>query len=422
MNENLKVSFYIKREKKNEKNAGDNPVYPIVGKIIIGRSIAQFSTKLKVEGRLWHVKSGRAIGKSHAATELNREINRVNLLIHSHYSEILKRTGKVTALDVKNAFQGIASTQKTLLVLFEEIMQDFKSRIGIDRAASTYIQHEVLYRQLKQFLREKYRVEDIPLTGLELSFIEALDYFFRVDRRMKPRTVQARVVLLKKVIKQALRRNLITYPPFGDFQLDKPEVQDRSLTAAELDRLMTTPLKYATQSFVRDLFVFSTFTGISYADVRKLTWKDVITEDDGSLWISTERQKTKITFNVKLLSIPIQMMERYKGLAPDGKVFPPISLGQVNVALKRVAKKCNIDRPLSFHQSRYTFASQICLSQGVPIESVSRMMGHTNIATTQRYARVSNEKIISDMKRLSVNIADKFPNENNYTLNYSSTI
>jgi integrase len=417
MNEDLKGSFYIKRERRNEKIAGDNPVCPIVGKIIIGRSIAQFSTKLKVEERLWHVKSGRAIGKSHAATELNREINRVNLLIHSHYSEILKRTGKVTALEVKNAFQGIASAQKTLMVLFEEIMRDFRSRIGIDRAASTYIQHEVLYRQLKHFLREKYRVEDIPLTGLDLPFIEALYFYFRVNRRMKPRTVQARIVLFKKIVRQALRRNLITHPPFGDFQLEKPEVQDRSLTAAELDRLIATPLKYSTQSFVRDLFVFSTFTGISYADLKKLTWKDVITEDDGSLWVSTERQKTKTTFNVKLLSIPIRIMEHYKGLAPDGKVFPPISLGQVNVALKRVAQKCNIDRPLSFHQSRYTFASQICLSQGVPIESVSRMMGHTNIATTQRYARVSNEKIISDMKRLSINIADKFPNENSYSSN-----
>jgi integrase len=410
MNENFKVSFYIKRERRNGKNVGDNPAYPIVGKIIIGRSIAQFSTKLKVEERLWHVKSGRAIGKSHVATELNREINRVNLLIHSHYSEILKRTGEVTALEVKNAFQGIASTQKTLMILFEEIMRDFRSRIGVDRAASTYIQHEVLYRQLRQFLREKYHVEDIPLTGLDLPFIEALDYYFRVNRRMKPGTVQARIVLFKKIIKQALRRNLITYSPFGDFQLEKPEVRDRSLTAAELDKLMTTPLKYATQSFVRDLFVFSTFTGISYADVKKLTWKDVITEDDGSLWISTERQKTKTTFNVKLLSIPIQIMEYYKGLASDGKVFPSISLGQVNVALKRVARKCNIDRSLSFHQSRYTFASQICLSQGVPIESVSRMMGHTNIATTQRYARVNNEKIIRDMKQLSIKIENKFSN------------
>jgi hypothetical protein len=129
MNTNLKVSFYLKREQKNEKSGSS--IYPIVGKIIIGKSIAQFSSKLKVEERLWNVKSGRTIGKSKIATELNREINKINLSIHSNYSEILKRTGKVSALEVKNAFQGIASTQKTLLVLFDEIMQEFQSRIGI---------------------------------------------------------------------------------------------------------------------------------------------------------------------------------------------------------------------------------------------------------------------------------------------------
>jgi integrase len=418
MNENLKVSFYLKREKKENGNIVDgSPVYPILGKIIIGRSIAQFSTKLKIEERLWHVKSGRATGKSHAAAGLNRELNRINTLIHSHYSEILKRTGKVTAVEVKNAFQGIASAQKTLIVLFKEIMRDFHSRVGIDRAYSTYVQHEVFHREMKQFLREKYRVEDIPLNGLDLPFIEAFAYWLQVSRRMSLRTVRARVAMLNKTVILALRRNLIAHPPFGDFHLEKPEVQDRSLTAAELDRLIAAPLKYSTQNLVRDLFVFSTFTGISHADLEKLAWKDVITEDDGSLWVSTERQKTKTAFNVKLLNIPVRIMERYKGLALEGKVFPPISLGQVNVALKRIAKKCGIDRPLTFHMSRYTFASQICLSQGVPIESVSRMMGHTNIATTQRYARVSNEKIISDMKRLSENIADKFTSENNYSSN-----
>ena len=138
MNENLKVSFYLKRERKKGKNG--NSVYPIVGKIIIGKSIAQFSSKLKIEERLWNVKSGRAMGKSKIAVELNREINKINLSIHSHYSEILKRTGKVTAVELKNAFQGIASTQKTLLVLFEEIMQEFHSRVGIDRTKSSYLQ------------------------------------------------------------------------------------------------------------------------------------------------------------------------------------------------------------------------------------------------------------------------------------------
>lgn len=156
------------------------------------------------------------------------------------------------------------------------------------------------------------------------------------------------------------------------------------------------------------MFLFSTFTGLAYADVHKLSWKDIITEDDGSLWISANRQKSHTEFNVKLLNIPIRIMEYYKGLAPDGKVFPHMSLGQVNVGLKRIARNCGINRALSYHMARCTFASQICLSQGVPIESVSRMLGHKHIETTQRYARLNNEKIGNDMQQLSARLATKF--------------
>ena len=409
MNNELKVSFYLKRE-GNPGRTETNPdaVFPIVGKIIIGNTIAQFGSKLKIEERLWSVKSGRAIGKSRVAVELNREINKINLSIHAHYRDILKRTGKVTAIEVKNAFQGIATAQKTLLVLFGEMMEDFKERIGIDRAQSTYKQYEVLYKQLKQFLREKYHVEDIPLTDLDLPFIEALNFFFRVKRKMKPRTVKARIVLLNRVIRLALHRRIITRPPFDGFELEKTELKNKSLTNDELDLLMKTPLESGTQRFIRDMFLFSTFTGLAYADLHKLSWKDIITEDDGSLWISANRQKSHTEFNVKLLNIPIQIMEYYKGLAPDGKVFPSMSLGQVNVGLKRIARNCGINRVLSYHMARYTFASQICLSQGVPIESVSRMLGHKHIQTTQRYARLNNEKIGNDMQQLSARLTTKF--------------
>jgi len=409
MNNELKVSFYLKREGNTERTeTNPDAIYPIVGKIIIGNTIAQFGSKLKIEERLWSVKSGRAIGKSRVAVELNREINKINLSIHAHYRDILKRTGKVSVIEVKNAFQGIATAQKTLLALFGEMMEDFKRRIGIDRAQSTYKQYEVLYKQLKQFLREEYHVEDIPLTELDLPFIEALNFFFRVKRRMNPRTVKARIVLVNRAIRLALHRRIITRPPFDGFELEKTELKNKSLTNNELDLLMKTSLKSGTQRFIRDMFLFSTFTGLAYADLHKLSWKDIITEDDGSLWISANRQKSHTEFNVKLLNIPIQIIEYYKGLASDGKVFPHMSLGQVNVGLKRIARNCGINRALSFHQARYTFASQICLSQGVPIESVSRMLGHKHIQTTQRYARLNNEKISNDMQQLSARLASKF--------------
>lgn len=409
MTQELKVSFYLKREGKSKKS-GSHPdaVYPIVGKIIIGNNVAQFSSKLSVPEYLWNVKSGRAIGKSRVAVELNREINKINLCIHSHYKDILDRTGKATSIDVKNAFQGIASSQKTLLVLFEEMTQEFYARVGIDRAPATYLKYGKAYKHLKRFLKEKYHVEDIPLGALDLPFIESFDFNLRVERKMKAESIVSIVALLLKAVRIALHRNFIVYPPFLGYKLRKPDFQNRSLTAEEFERLISTPIEYESQCFIRDLFVFTSFTGISYADLKQLTWKDIIRDEDDSLWISMSRQKTSVPFHVKLLDIPIRIMEKYKGLAKDDCVFPVLSQGRINYALKIIAKQCGINKALCFHVARHTFASQLCLSQGVPIESVSRMMGHRNIQTTQRYARVNNEKIGNDMKLLSSRIEHKY--------------
>lgn len=412
MSNELKVSFYLKRESRLEKRSdGESVIYPIIGKIIIGNSIAQFSSKLSVPENLWNVKSGRAIGKSRIAVELNREINFINLLIHSHYKEILHRTGKVTATEVKNAFQGIAIAQKTLLVHFKDMAEEFRQRIGIDRSANTYPKYNVAYKNLKRFLNEKYHIQDIPLNQLDLPFIEAYDFYLRVERKLKAESIVSIVALLLKAVRIALHRNMITYPPFLGYKLGKPEFQQRSLSAEEFERLISTPLKATSQSFMRDLFVFVAFTGLSFIDLKQLTWKDIVTEVDGSLWISMSRQKTDIPFNVKLLDIPIHIMEKYRGISGTGKddaVFNVLSHRRISDALKVIAKHCNITTNVSFHVARHCFASQLCLSQGVPIESVSRMMGHRNIQTTQRYARVNNEKIGNDMKRLSQRLAGKF--------------
>lgn len=156
--------------------------------------------------------------------------------------------------------------------------------------------------------------------------------------------------------------------------------------------------------FVRFRFIHGHFV----CGFEKLTWKDIVTEEDGSLWICMSRQKTGIPFHVKLLDIPIKILEKYRGLAKENLIFPVLGHGRINYALKIIARHCKIDKAISFHQSRHTFVSQLCLSQGVPIESVSRMMGHRNIQTTQRYARVNNEKIGNDMKALSKRLANKF--------------
>lgn len=175
-----------------------------------------------------------------------------------------------------------------------------------------------------------------------------------------------------------------------------------------MERFISTPLPKSKLCYIRDIFVFCAFTGISYADLKKLTWKDVIREKDGSLWISTSRQKTGIHFNVKLLDIPLQIIKKYKGCAKGNLVFRVLTSTTLNNTLKKIAVCCGIEKSLCWHMSRHSFASQVCLSQGVSIESVSRMLGHKDIRTTQRYAHVNNEKIGNDMKQLSQRLAGKF--------------
>jgi len=406
MDENLKVSFYLKRERKNEKNG--NAVYPVVGKIVIGKTIAQFSSKLKAEERLWNVRSGRATGKSRTATVLNREINKINLLIHSRHDELLKRTGKATAREVKNAFQGIATTQKTLLALFDEVMREFRSRVGIDRAKSSYLQYVNSQKHLQRFLKEKYSMRDIPLSQLDLPFIENYDFHLRIERKMKPASVSSIIIQLLSVAKVARHRNYITHPPFFGYRPERPDFQIRSLSNEEFERLITADIQSTALCFVRDMFVFASFTGISYIDLKNLTRKEIITEEDGSLWIAKSRQKTGVPFNVRLLDIPVRIIEKYRAYSTDNLVFKVFCQVKTNKLLKEIAKATGIDKTLTFHVARHTFATQICLSQGVPIESVSRMLGHTDIATTQRYAHVNTDKIANDMKLLSARIADKY--------------
>jgi integrase len=225
---------------------------------------------------------------------------------------------------------------------------------------------------------------------------------------MKPASVNGVIIQLLSAARVALHRNYISRPPFFGYKLERPDFQIRSLAADELDKLISTRIESPDLCFVRDMFVFACFTGISYIDLKNLTWKEIITERDGSRWISKSRQKTNVPFHVKLLDIPVQIIGKYRAFSKDNLVFNLFCQAKTNKLLKEIAGLCGINKVLTFHMSRHTFATEVCLSQGVSIESVSRMLGHTDIATTQRYAHVNRDKIGNDMKLLSSRIAGKY--------------
>lgn len=403
MKTGLKVHFYLR--KTDEKKNGECPV---IGKITIGKDVAQFSAKVTAKVSLWDIVSGRLIGKSKHATGVNAILDKINVAINTSYRKLQETKSTVTANEVKNAFQGIASQQETLIRYFARHNEEFKKRVGVNRELSTQVQYENSLKHLKRFMSLKCKLSDIPFTQLDFSFIEKYDFYLRVELKLKPNTILGIMRHLRKMIKLAIGEGIITRDPFEGYSPERPKAEQKYLTRDELEKIMVTPLDHPCRYLTRDMFLFSVFTGLAYRDICNLTAKNIVRASDGTLWIETTRQKTGTPCEIPLMEIPLQILDKYKGLAPDGKLLPMQSCGRLNKNLKVIAKLCGLKRKLIFHAGRHTYASEICLSQGVPIETVSRMLGHRDLRSTQIYAKISNNKISEDTDKLEERIKDKF--------------
>jgi site-specific recombinase XerD len=396
------VLFYVNRDKVKQ-----NGLCPVMGRITIDTKVAQFSTKVDVDSTLWNTKTGRAIGKSSQAILVNRAIDRLTQEINKFYTEMVDKQGYVTAELVKNALNGIGRKQEMLLKLFNEHNQEFKLRVGVNRVEDTYSSYLHSYHHLLNFISQKYGIEDIALDKLNLNFIDAYDFYLRVDRQMKQSTIVGHLIILKKMIRRAIHQGILNRDPFVNYIAEQPEKMCRHLKSEEIDKIMQVHIASKKVCHTRDMFIFCCFTGLSYSDLRNLSQEHLTTQVDGSLWISIKRQKTKGECNIRLLDIPKQIIDKYKDDRKSDKVFNMISLNCICKNLEKIAVLCDIEH-ITFHLARHNFGTHITLSQGVPIETVSRMMGHRSIATTQIYAKITNKKVNEDMKLLSERITDKY--------------
>lgn len=402
MNE-LKVTFYLK---KNEERA-DGTV-PVLGRIRIGKSMVQFSTKVYVVPNLWDVKSGRAVGKSKPATATNKELDRISLDIHSAYKDLLTKKENISAVDVKNAFQGISSEQETLVSYYGKFNENFFKKVGINRKLETYKRYCVALNHLKDFLRIRYNVKDMPFQSLTPSFVSSYDLYLRADLKMRHNTIVNIIANLRSVIKSALNDGLLRQDPFIGYTFEYSQTVPRFLSEKELKLMMRTPLPKSNLNLVRDVFLFSAFTGISFSDLRNLTEKNLVQAEDGTWWIHSARQKTGTPFHVPLLELPLELIEKYRGITKNGRLFPMLSCSKTNINLKKIAAICGINRRVTFHQARHTYASVITLSQGVPLDTVRELMGHRDWRATRIYAHLTYDKVNEDMGKLQKRITDKF--------------
>ena len=219
------------------------------------------------------------------------------------------------------------------------------------------------------------------------------------------------------MVRLAISQGILHKNPFATYIPEQPPRKRKHLTQEELDKFMRTPIASKILCHIRDMFVFSTFTGLAYADLRNLSERHIYKERNGSMWIRIKRQKTGTECNIQLLDIPIQILEKYKHERKGDKIFNIRSITRAEVNLKKIATLCGIEKRITYHMSRYNFATLITLSQGVPLETVSQMMGHKCFRTTQIYASLTRQKINEDMKRLSEHIGRKFRLPNNKSKN-----
>lgn len=397
------VLFYINRQKIKK-----NGRCPLMGRISINAEMAQFSAGLDVDPKLWDAKAYCLTGRSRHAAEANYQIKQLTEKINGYYKEILDEQGYITAELVKNAVGGIGRKKENLLELFREHNEEYSKQVGITRSAETMRNYISVYNQTKSFLRTHYNTEDIPLRQLELSFIEKFDSFMRIEQGFTAHTVSSYTIMLRKIIRRAISQGILHKNPFASYIPEQPPRKRRHMTREELDKFMNVSIASKRVCHTRDMFIFATFTGLSYADMRNLSEENIHQEQNGSLWIKIKRQKTGSKCNIPLLDVPLQIMEKYKSERKGSKIFNMITLSCMEVNLKKIAKLCKIETRITYHQSRHNFGTLITLSQGVPMETVSQMMGHKCIKTTQIYAKLTRQKLNEDMKKLSSRIGGKY--------------
>ena len=398
----FKVLFYVNGSK--EKNG----IVPIMGRVTINGSVAQFSCKQTIPKTLWDAKGNRAKGKSAEARDINLALDNIKAQIIKHYQRISDREAYVTAEMVRNAYQGIGSEYETLLGAFDKDNTTFQKRVGTDRVKGTYLARVRARNHVAAFIRANYKRSDLSMLELTPDFIKEFAVFLSTDRGLQNGSIWTNCMWLKGVVMRAHFNGLIPRNPFAQFHIS-PNIKEREyLTEDELKTLMTHEFADSKLSYIRDIFVFASFTALSFVDIKELTTDDIV-EVNGDKWIISKRHKTKIPFQVKLLDIPLQIIKRYEPFQTDKSIFPNLNYWSICKPLKKMIKECGITKAISFHCSRHGFAT-LALSKGMPIESVSRVLGHTNIVTTQLYAKITTQKIDHDLTMFGNKLNQSFRN------------
>ncbi|MEG2340015.1 MAG: site-specific integrase [Odoribacter sp.] len=414
MKSTFTVAFFLKRSA--QRKSGEMPV---VGRITVNGQAAEFRPQLIIKPENWSVAKEKAIGRSVETIQFNGMLDSIRGTILQHYQALLERDGIVTADGIRKAYFGQdeqavekreqkEKSETTLIQFFTKFNEEYKLKIAAGTTTQrTYSRYLLTKERLIEFMMTKYKISDTRLDKIDLFFIEAFYLHIRTKHGCTNNTSMKFIQRFCKVVTLAKDSGLISIDPFAKYEFHFNEVNRGFLTQDELNTIEQKHFPSKRLSQVRDIFIFSCYCGLSYIDICNLREKNIQTSFDNHLWIKTTRQKTDVNSNIRLLDIPKAILEKYAGKQADGKLLPIISNQKMNDYLAEIGNICGINKHITFHLARHTFATVITLSQGVPIETVSRMLGHKSIRTTQIYAKIIDLKISQDMDVLVQKMNDK---------------
>lgn len=394
----FKLLFYLK---KNEPKKNGN--VPIMGRITIDGIPKTFATKLEINSDNWDLKHGRVLGKSTQALSLNLILDNIRVRINKIYDDMHKEDGFATAQKVKLSFLGVGVMDDAILKVFKVQNDDFERMVSKGkRSQNTYNKYKTVYNHLCDFIRERYYREDMAFRELTSDFIREFDFFLRIDKECTHNTVWVYTMPIIALAELAIKKGLIRKSPFEDYEISMEETDRSYLLKDDVEKVMLLKPSKPQYELVKDLFIFSCFTGLSYIDIQKLKWGNIQSFFDGHQWIISRRKKSDVASNVRLLEIPKHIIEKYRGITGNDYVFEIPTNPTCNTHIKKLMSEAEIitEQKVTFHTARHTFATMF-LTEGVPLESLSKMMGHKNISTTQIYAKITSQKISKDMDLVS---------------------
>ena len=390
--------FYLKDERR-DKN-GKAGLYL---RITVDGRRTSISLNRKIDPSKWDSRMNKLKGKGYEAEELNRFMATIRHKVNKIQHDLIEEGQPFTVHDVKDKYLGKDAKLKMLIKLFDEHNQQMEKLVGIEFALGTYKRYHTTRSHVADYIKTEYRKNDIPVRDVDLKFIKGFEYFLKVTKECNHNSALKYVNNFKKIVRIAVGNDWISKDPFYNYKVQFKTVEREFLSKEELQALIDKKIEGDRLNVVRDMFVLCCFTGLAYVDIQSLRPDEIYQNEEGGFYIKSKRTKTDTGFTIPLLPTAVAIIKKYKDhpkVVNKDCVIPVLSNQKSNAYLKEIADRCNIKKNLTTHLARHTFATTVTLTNGVPIETVGKMLGHKNLRTTQHYAKIIDSKVEEDMKVL----------------------